>query len=84
MPCRFGCEKSELVKELDAMKEYLHTYQESMERKDAVISNLTTALHNSRDKLELMRKFSSWKAQHNESNREVWITLIATQWCDQR
>lgn len=74
---RFASEKAEYVKEMDTMKELLHTYEQTMERKDAVITNLTTALHRSRDKLELMRKFCDWKAQHNDAKREAFASNLA-------
>ena len=62
-----------LVKELDSLKEFLHTYEQSMERKDNIISNLTSAMYRQRDKIELMRNFCNWRIQHNDAKREVGL-----------
>ena len=74
---RHASEKEELIKELNSMKEFLHTYEQTMERKDRIISNLTKAVYRQRDKLELMRNFCTWRLQHNDSKREVscWCYL---------
>nr|KAG5701813.1 hypothetical protein BaRGS_019024 [Batillaria attramentaria] len=74
---KFASDKTDLVEEMDTMKELLHTYEQSAERKDSVISNLTTALHHHRDKMELMRKFCDWKAQHNDAKRESFASNLA-------
>ena len=53
------------------MKELLHTYEQSIERKDQVIANLTNGLHKQKEKLEMAKTFSEWKIRHNDSQREV-------------
>lgn len=74
---RFASEKVALVREMDGMKELLNTYEQTLERKDAVISNMTDALHRHRDKLELMRKFCDWKNMHNDAKREAFASNLA-------
>ena len=44
-----------------------------MERKDNIISNLTSAVYRQRDKIELMRNFCNWRIQHNDAKREVGL-----------
>jgi hypothetical protein len=53
------------------MKELIHTYEASVQRKDQVISNLTQALSKQREKQEALRTFSDWKIQHIDLKREV-------------
>lgn len=60
-----------MMREMNSMKELLHTYEQSMERKDQIVSNLTAAVQRHRDKLELMRKFSDWRLKQNDAKREV-------------
>lgn len=74
---RHSNEKVELIRELDTMKEYLHSFEQSMHRKDAIISNLTKAMFRMRDKMELMRNFCTWRIQHNDSKRENFSLLMA-------
>ena len=68
---RHASEKASLIKELDNLKELLHTYEQSLERKDSIISNLTNAVYRQRDKIDLMRNFCNWRIQHNDAKREV-------------
>lgn len=53
------------------MKELMHTYETSIQRKDQVISNLTQALSKQKDKQDAMKTFSEWKVQHVDLKREV-------------
>ena len=57
------------------MKELLHTYEQSIERKDQVINNLTSGLQRQKEKLEMAKTFSDWKVKHNDSQREVSMTV---------
>ena len=66
-----AAERANLQNEIERMKELLHTYETSIQRKDQVISNLTQALGKQRDKQEAMRTFSEWKVQHVDLKREV-------------
>ncbi|XP_070178405.1 centrosomal protein POC5-like isoform X1 [Littorina saxatilis] len=74
---RHAQEKAALIKELDGMKEFLHTYQKTMERKDVIISNLTTAVFRQRDKTLLTRNFSNWRIQHNDAKRAQFAQQLA-------
>lgn len=47
------------------------TYEQSIERKDEVIANLTRAMQKQRDKFEMAKTFCEWKIRHNDSKREV-------------
>ena len=76
---RHASEKTQLLQEINNLKELLNTYEKSIERKDQVISNLTGALQKQKDKHEMMRKFCDWKIKHNDVRREVgFIPIIAT------
>lgn len=59
------------VNEVESLKELLHTYEQSIERKDQVIANLTASLQSHRDKMQIQKSFCEWKAKHNDSKREV-------------
>ncbi|XP_025084157.1 centrosomal protein POC5-like isoform X1 [Pomacea canaliculata] len=74
---RHATEKSEMMREMNSMKELLHTYEQSMERKDQIVSNLTAAVQRHRDKLELMRKFSDWRLKQNDAKREAFASVLA-------
>ena len=64
-------EQQRLYSEMDGLRELLHTYEQSIERKDQVISNLTRGLQKQREKFEMMKTFSEWKISHNDKKREV-------------
>ena len=64
-------ESSKLQEELTSLRQVLLTYETSVQRKDDVISNLSRALQNQKEKLALMRHFSEWKQQHGDLSREV-------------
>ena len=68
---RHASEKTQLLQEINNLKELLNTYEKSIERKDQVISNLTGALQKQKDKHGMMKKFCDWKIKHNDVNREV-------------
>lgn len=60
-----------LHNEMEGLKELLHTYEQSIERKDQVISNLTRAMQQQRDRFEMLKTFCEWKIRHNDVKREV-------------
>ena len=60
-----------LQNELESMKELLHTYEQSIERKDEVITNLTRGMQKQRDKFDMLKTFCEWKIKHNDVKREV-------------
>ena len=53
------------------MKELLHTYEASLARKDAVISNLTRALQTGRERQEMMKALTQWKLRMGDEKRQV-------------
>ena len=57
--------------ETEGVKELLLTYEQSIERKDEVIANLTRAMQRQRDKFEMSKTFCEWKIRHNDKKREV-------------
>ena len=60
-----------LQNELESMKELLHTYEQSIERKDEVITNLTRGMQKQKDKFDMLKTFCEWKIKHNDVKREV-------------
>lgn len=64
------------VNEVESLKELLHTYEQSIERKDQVIANLTASLQSHRDKMQIQRSFCEWKVKHNDTKREVRVLLL--------
>ena len=68
---RHAREVTSLQNELESMKELLHTYEQSIERKDDVITNLTRAMQKQKDKFDMLKTFCEWKIKHNDMKREV-------------
>lgn len=66
-----------LQNEVESMKELLHTYEQSISRKDQVISNMTHALQKQRERHDLLKKFSEWKIKHNDLKREKFASKLA-------
>nr|XP_022312821.1 centrosomal protein POC5-like isoform X1 [Crassostrea virginica] len=79
-----AAERANLQNEIERMKELLHTYETSIQRKDQVISNLTQALGKQRDKQEAMRTFSEWKVQHVDLKREKFAEKLANRYHERR
>jgi len=71
--CRHAAEKNKLQNEIESLKELLMTYEQSIERKDQVISNLTRGMQRQRDRFEMLKTFCDWKIKHNDKKREVSI-----------
>lgn len=68
-----------LTSELDSLKELLHTYETSNQRKDEVIANLSQVLERQKEKLEKMRAFTHWRLQHTEAKEEAYAAQVAQQ-----
>ena len=68
------------MNEIDSLKELLHTYEQSMERKDQVISNLTHAMQKQKDRKDMMKQFCDWRIRHNDVKREVWCFTDTPLW----
>ncbi|XP_030842635.1 centrosomal protein POC5 isoform X1 [Strongylocentrotus purpuratus] len=63
--------------EIENQKELLHTYEQSVERKDHIISNLTRAVQKEKDRFEMLGRFQSWKLRHSEDKRQVFTAKLA-------
>jgi len=72
--CRHMGEGTRLQNDLEALRELLATYEQSIQRKDQVISNLTAGLQHHRNRMEVQRSFTEWKVKHNDVKREVRTT----------
>ncbi|OWF49978.1 centrosomal protein POC5-like [Mizuhopecten yessoensis] len=70
-------EMTALQNEVESMKELLHTYEQSISRKDQVISNMTHALQKQRERHDLLKKFGEWKIKHNDLKREKFAGQLA-------
>ncbi|KAM9546469.1 LOW QUALITY PROTEIN: centrosomal protein POC5-like [Salvelinus alpinus] len=68
-----------LTAEMDSLKELLHTYETSNQRKDEVIVNLSQAVDRQRERLELMRTFTHWRLQHSEAREQAHSARLAEQ-----
>ncbi|KAL5019681.1 hypothetical protein ScPMuIL_002573 [Solemya velum] len=74
---KHASEKNKMLNEIDSLKELLHTYEQSIQRKDQVISNLTHALQKQRERSEMTKKFCEWKIKHNYMKREAFASNLA-------
>ncbi|XP_039252854.2 centrosomal protein POC5-like [Styela clava] len=70
-------EVDKLQNELAQLKELLHTYEVSVERKDQVISNLTRAVQTGHDRLEMARRMMQWKLRMIDERRQTFTTHLA-------
>ena len=66
-------EGTRLQNDMEALRELLSTYEQSIQRKDQVISNLTAGLQHHRNRMEVQRGFTEWKMKHNDAKREVFL-----------
>ncbi|XP_013884481.1 centrosomal protein POC5 [Austrofundulus limnaeus] len=76
---RHAAQTAGLKSEQDALKELLHTYETSNQRKDEVIMNLSQVLDKQKEKLEKMRAFTKWRLQHAEAKEEARAFQAARQ-----
>ncbi|KAJ8005729.1 hypothetical protein DPEC_G00120930 [Dallia pectoralis] len=70
---------SGLNAEMDSLKDLLHTYETSNQRKDEVIVNLSHAVDKQRERMELMKNFTHWRLQHSEAREETYSARLAEQ-----
>nr|XP_033474670.1 centrosomal protein POC5 isoform X1 [Epinephelus lanceolatus]XP_033474671.1 centrosomal protein POC5 isoform X1 [Epinephelus lanceolatus] len=68
-----------LRSEIDSLKELLHTYETSNQRKDEVIVNLSQVVDRHKEKQEKMRAFTHWRLKHTEAKEEAHATQVARQ-----
>uniref|UniRef100_A0A672GS55 Centrosomal protein POC5 n=1 Tax=Salarias fasciatus TaxID=181472 RepID=A0A672GS55_SALFA len=95
---KYEAQAAGLKSELDSLKELLHTYETSNQRKDEVIGNLCHVLERQKEKLEKMRAFTHWRLQHAHAaqvarqhyhlqlKKKVWLgwrSLVQKHWKDQ-
>ncbi|KAF6028850.1 POC5 [Bugula neritina] len=73
---RHAGEINTMYNELEGLKELLHTYEVSIERKDGVISNLTRSLQNQKEKFDTMKTFTDWKLQFAAKKQEVCVCVL--------
>ncbi|XP_043919896.1 centrosomal protein POC5 isoform X2 [Protopterus annectens] len=66
-----------LVNQMENLKELLHTYETSAQRKDEVISTLTHGIQKQKEKVELMRTFTHWRMQHFNARQEAYANGLA-------
>ncbi|XP_013387505.1 centrosomal protein POC5-like [Lingula anatina] len=74
---KHALEVNQLQNEMEGLKELLNTYEQSIQRKDEVISNLTRGLQKQREKFEMLKTFCDWKIRHSEQMREKFATNLA-------
>lgn len=74
---RHAGEGTRMQNDMDALRELLATYEQSIQRKDQVISNLTTGLQHHRNRMEMQRSFTEWKIKHNDARREAFASNLA-------
>ncbi|KAM7416456.1 hypothetical protein PAMA_018489 [Pampus argenteus] len=72
-------EKERYAAQTADLKQLLHTYETSNQRKDEVIVNLTQVLDRQKEKLEKMRTFTHWRLQHTEAKEEAHAAQVAQQ-----
>ncbi|XP_060927979.1 centrosomal protein POC5 [Limanda limanda] len=81
---RCAAQQAGLKAELDSLKELLHTYETSNQRKDEVIGNLSQVLDRQKEKLEKMGAFTHWRLRHNEAKGEAYAAQVAQQHYNQQ
>ncbi|KAI8493683.1 Centrosomal protein poc5 [Branchiostoma belcheri] len=81
---RHAREVSQLQNEIESLKELLHTYEQSIQRKDQVISNLTQALQRQKEKFDMLRAMVQWKLRHADERREAFASKLACKKYEQK
>ncbi|XP_078808395.1 centrosomal protein POC5 isoform X3 [Oryzias latipes] len=76
---RHAAQTTGLKSELDSLKELLHTYETSNQRKDQVIVNLSQVLDKQKEKLEKMKALTQWRIRHTEAKEEAYALQMAQQ-----
>ena len=68
-------ETEQLLNQMEGMKELLHTYERSIERKDQIIANLTRGMQKQRQRFDMLHTFCDWKLRYNELKKEVSVYI---------
>ncbi|RVE68334.1 hypothetical protein OJAV_G00090450 [Oryzias javanicus] len=76
---RHAAQTAGLKSEMDSLKELLHTYETSNQRKDEVIVNLSQVLDKQKEKLEKMKALTHWRIKHTEAKEEAYALQMAQQ-----
>ncbi|KAM4616265.1 centrosomal protein POC5 [Polymixia lowei] len=76
---KYVAQTAGLNAELRSLKELLHTYETSNQRKDEVIVNLTEALDRQKEKVQMMRALTHWRLQHGKSREKAHAARMAKQ-----
>ncbi|XP_071396014.1 centrosomal protein POC5 [Centroberyx affinis] len=76
---KYAAQTAGLKAQLGSLKELLHTYETSNQRKDEVIVNLSQVLDRQKEKLEKMRALTHWRLQHIDAKEEAHAARMAQQ-----
>uniref|UniRef100_A0A3B3BHW6 Centrosomal protein POC5 n=1 Tax=Oryzias melastigma TaxID=30732 RepID=A0A3B3BHW6_ORYME len=76
---RHAAQTAGLKSEMASLKELLHTYETSNQRKDEVIVNLSQVLDKQKEKLEKMKALTHWRIKHTEAKEEAYALQMAQQ-----
>ncbi|XP_055487330.1 centrosomal protein POC5 isoform X6 [Leucoraja erinacea] len=68
---------AQMACQTQSLNQLICTYEDSVRRKDEVISNLIQGLKNLKEKIELMRSFTQWRLQHSEAKAEDYACILA-------
>ncbi|XP_072904369.1 centrosomal protein POC5 isoform X2 [Hemitrygon akajei] len=68
---------AQMATQTQNLNQLIRTYEDSVRRKDEVISNLIQGLKNLKEKIELMRRFTQWRLQHSEAKAEDYANILA-------
>ncbi|XP_060691856.1 centrosomal protein POC5 isoform X1 [Hemiscyllium ocellatum] len=68
---------AQMICQTENLNQLICTYEESVRRKDEVITNLIQGIQNLKEKIELMRRFTQWRLQHSEAKVEAYANTLA-------
>ncbi|XP_067885605.1 centrosomal protein POC5 isoform X2 [Heterodontus francisci] len=68
---------AQMACQAENLNQLICTYEDSVRRKDEVISNLIHGIKNLKEKIELMRRFTQWRLQHSEAKVEAYANALA-------
>ncbi|XP_072372147.1 centrosomal protein POC5 isoform X2 [Scyliorhinus torazame] len=68
---------AQIACQTENLNQLICTYEDSVRRKDEVITNLIHGIQNLKEKIELMRRFTQWRLQHSEAKMEAYANNVA-------
>ncbi|XP_078071064.1 centrosomal protein POC5 isoform X2 [Mustelus asterias] len=68
---------AQMTCQTENLNQLICTYEDSVRRKDEVITNLIHGIQNLKEKIELMRRFTQWRLQHSEAKMEAYANNLA-------